>query len=117
MSADTIYLVQGDTYPEVNLTLKDSNTGEPSDPDTWSAIDLSAVTTSVRVDFLVRGSSTIVATADCTKTGSGVDGKVFFLIPSAVLAAAGIYEGEIVIVYAAGSETVYDKLKLKVRPR
>jgi len=117
VSTETIYLVVGDTYPDVELTLKDSNTGEPSDPDTWTPIDLSALTTSVRVDFRLRGSDAIVASAACSKVGSGADGKVTFLIPTEVLAAAGTYEGEIVITYAAGTETVYDKLKVKVRSR
>jgi len=113
----TIKLVKGDTYPEVNLTLRDANTGEPSDPNTWTPIDLSAATTTVRVDFRVPGTTAIMATANCVKVSGGAGGQCYFNIPAELTAAEGTYEGEIVIDRNGATETVYDRLTFKVRSR
>ena len=43
----------GDRYPVVTVTLRDANTtdADPTDPDSWDAIDLSSNVSSVRVDY------------------------------------------------------------------
>lgn len=114
---DTIRIRKGDSYPEINLTLRDSNTGEPGDPESWLPIDLSAATASVRVDFRKIGESTILATASTTKVSGGSTGKVYFRLPSEVYDTIGTYQGEIVIVRDDGTETVLDRFKVKVLER
>jgi len=112
----TIKIVKGDSYPEPNLTLKDSETGDKGDPDSWEAIDLSQAT--VRVDFyLLGGDATIAATAACTKINNGIDGEVFFRFPDAIINSEGDFEGEIIIDRSGSLETVYKRFKVKVRGR
>lgn len=110
-----INLVKGDTYPEPNLTLKDSNTGEKGDEDSWLPIDLSLA--SVHVDFYRLGETDILATAICTKVGDGTAGDIFFRFPAAVANEEGNFEGEIVIDRSGALETVYKRFKVKVRGR
>ncbi len=114
---DTVRIRVGDSYPEINLTLRDSNTGEPGDPSSWSPIDLESAETSVRVDFREIGDSDILATADTTKVSGGSDGEVYFRLPSEVYDAVGTYQGEIVIERSDGTETVLDRFKVKVLER
>jgi len=114
--SDTIQVVENDTLPDLSITLKDSKTGDLSDPDSWDAIDLSAGTTSVNVKWRARNGTTVLATIACTKVDGGSTGKVLmpfgtFLVDN----GAGSYEGEIEITFDADIQTVYDTLKLKVR--
>jgi hypothetical protein len=106
---DVIRLVQGDSKPDIQLTLTDEATGLP--------IDLSGATTSVSVKFRLAGSSTLLSTISCTKSSGGADGKVFFNFTGGVLNVdPGMYEGEIQITYgSSGTQTVYDMLKFRVR--
>lgn len=114
--SETIPLVQNDTLPELAITLRDSKTGDPSDPDSWDTIDLSAGTTSVSVKLRARNTTTLLATIACTKVDGGATGRVLmpfgtFLVDN----AAGSYEGEIEIDFDGSPQTVYDLLKFKVR--
>lgn len=104
----TIKLVANDTKPTVNLTLTDTVTGDP--------IDLSAVTTVVKVYFRAAGTTTLLSTITCTKTDA-VNGKVAFDFSGGVLTnlAAGAYEGEIEVSFNGATHTIYDKLKFRVR--
>lgn len=105
---DTIRLVQGDSKPEITLTLTDESTGIP--------LDLSAATTIVRIRFRAAGSTTLLSTIVCTKTNAA-NGIVSFDFSGGALttATAGIYEGEIEIDYNGLTHTVYDLLKFRVR--
>ena len=53
--ASTIKLVVGDTLPELNFTLKDSNTAasgqtlDPEDSNTWAPIDVTGGTVKLRI--------------------------------------------------------------------
>ena len=106
--ADTIKLVSGDNYPLIRLTLTDDVTGLP--------VDLSAGTTAVTVKFRATGTTTVLSTLTCTKPGGGADGVVTFYFPTTELdVAAGLYEGEICIDFNGLLQTVYDKLRFKVR--
>jgi len=114
--SDTIQLVQNDTLPDLAITLRDSKTGDLSDPDSWDPIDLSAGTTSVAVKLRERNTTTILSTIACTKVDGGNTGKILmpfgtFLVDN----AAGSYEGEIEITFDADVQSVYDLLKFKVR--
>ena len=57
---DTQFLVKGDTLPQLNLIIRDSNTAasgatlDDSDSSTWAPIDLSGAT--VRLKFKALGS-------------------------------------------------------------
>lgn len=117
MSLEQIVIIEGDAFPEPGLTLKDRNTGERNDPDTWEPIDVSDANTSVRVDFREPGDTTIVATVTCTKVSNGTYGEVFFAFPSAIYNNVGKYEGEIVIDRNGATETVDEKLNVKVKAR
>lgn len=118
---DTINLVAGDSKPEINFTLKDSNTAadgytlDPLDSTTWAPIDLTGVT--VRVKFRALGGDEILDTLVCTKVSPLANGQCFLTWGADTLDVdAGIYEGEIELTYEDGSvQTMYDKLKFKVR--
>ena len=115
-----INLVANDTKPEINLTLKDSNTAaagltlDPDDSDTWSAIDISDP--AVTVKFRALGASTVLDTMTCIKTAA-TDGKCYIPWGADTLAvAAGTYEGEISLTYTSGGIlTLFDRLKFKIR--
>lgn len=103
-----IKLVANDTKPTINVTLTDAVTGSP--------IDVSAVTTLVKVYFRAAGTTTLLSTITCTKT-DGVNGKVAFDFSGGVLTdlTAGAYEGEIEVDFNGAKHTIFDKLKFRVR--
>lgn len=53
--SETIYLVQGDTLPQLKLTIRDQNTAaagailDPEDETTWAKIDLTSSTVRMKV--------------------------------------------------------------------
>ena len=115
-----INLVANDTKPEINLTLKDSNTAaagltlDPDDSATWGIIDITDPT--VTVKFRALGVSTVLDTMTCIKTAP-TDGKCYMPWGADTLAvSAGTYEGEISLTYTTGGIlTIFDRLKFKVR--
>lgn len=118
---ETINLVAGDTKPELNFTLRDSNTAasgktlDPDDPSTWAPIDLTDST--VKVRFRKLGDSTVLDTMICGKHAPYSDGRVSMQWnPTTLEVPAGTYEGEIEITDSTdGVMTIFDKLKFKVR--
>tara|TARA_R110002012_G_scaffold264638_1_gene448031 strand:+ start:249 stop:623 length:375 start_codon:yes stop_codon:yes gene_type:complete len=117
--SDTLKLVAGDTLPELTLTLRDSNaaaagqTLDANNSATWAPIDVTGATVRLRLREL--GSTTVKSTLTCSIT-NGQGGKVATNFPAGTLDAAGTFEGEIEITFAAGGiQTVYDLLKLQVR--
>jgi hypothetical protein len=118
---DTINLVSGDDKPELNFTLRDSNTAaagktlDEDDATTWAPIDLTAQT--VRVYFRALGGDTILDTMTCGKSAPYTDGKCFMQWNLTTLDVdAGTYEGEIELEDTSGKKlTIFDKLKFKVR--
>lgn len=113
----TIYLVQGDDGPEINTTLKDSNSGDKADPDSWDPIDLSDVATTIQMKFRATGTTAILQTIPCYKVNTGLDGKIFMQWPTGALDVdAGAYEGEIEVnIGGVSLQTVYDKLRFQIR--
>ena len=122
--ATKIKLVQGDTRPDLIVSLTDENSSAP--------IGMNGAT--VRMYFRALGSTTILATltgtllagivqADGTVNSAspydtpGAGGRVQFNWGSTdLIQAAGDYEGEIEISYSDGSkQTVFDLLKFKLR--
>lgn len=118
---DTIYLVQGDTLPEVRITLRDSaNAAEGAvldedDQATWAPINLTGASVVVKIREL--GAEVLSSTIVCTVDTPADEGRIFFQFANGELNVdAGVYEGEIEITYQSGAiQTVYDKLKFSVR--
>jgi hypothetical protein len=115
----TINLVQGDQLPEIEITLKDSNTAvagavlDVDDPATFAALDLTGG--SVRMRVRVVGQTALVDTLLGTITNPTA-GKVTFLFDSDTLDSSGVLEGEIEFTDSASrTQTVLDLIKFKVR--
>jgi hypothetical protein len=119
---DTIKLVAGDDKPELNFTLRDSNTAvagqtlDPDDPSTWDPINLTGQT--VKVHFRDLGGDTILDTMICgIHNQTTATGQCFMQWNATTLdVEAGTYEAEIELTDAVGKiQTIFDKLKFKVR--
>jgi len=115
----TIDLVQGDQLPEIEMTLKDSNTAlvgvalDADDPTTFAPLDLTGG--SVRMRVRTVGQTALIDTLVGTVTAP-TDGKVTFVFDSDTLASSGVLEGEIEFTdSAARTQTVMDLIKFKVR--
>jgi hypothetical protein len=119
---DTIKLVAGDDKPELNFTLRDSNTAvagqtlDPDDPSTWDPINLTGQM--VKVHFRDLGGDTILDTMICGVHDQNTHtGQCFMQWNATTLdVEAGTYEAEIELTDATGKvQTIFDKLKFKVR--
>ena len=122
---ETINLVQGDTNPQLNFTLRDSKTAITTDPvtildeddsSTWAIIDITGY--SIELKFRAANSPTVLFTEALGIT-SAAGGTCYMIWPADSLdVAAGMYEGELQITDNSTPprvQTVYDKLKFKVR--
>ncbi len=120
---ETINLVQGDTKPELNFTLRDSATAivtspvtilDEDDSSTWKIINITGYT--IKLKFKELNSSTVLFTESLAII-SGSGGTCSMIWPAGSLdIAAGIYEGELELTDGSSKvQTVYDKLKFKVR--
>ncbi len=104
---NTIELVQGDTGPDLTVTLYDAASNAP--------INVSAGGDVVKLYFRKEGGTT-VTTVTGIKTNGGSDGVVTFIWPSGALDNAGMHEGEVEITFSGGKkETIPDKLRFSVR--
>tara|TARA_R100000541_G_scaffold5047_2_gene12397 strand:- start:1940 stop:2314 length:375 start_codon:yes stop_codon:yes gene_type:complete len=115
----TINLVQGDQLPEVEITLKDSNTAasgsilDADDPSTFNPLDLTGG--SVRMRVRTVGQTALIDTLVGTITNAS-GGVVTFVFDSDTLATSGVIEGEIEFTDSANrTQTVIDLIKFKVR--
>jgi|TARA_R100000951_G_C2626091_1_gene176038 hypothetical protein len=115
----TIDLVQGDQLPEIEITLKDSNTAaaglvlDTDDPTTFAALDLT--NGSVRMRVRTVGQTALIDTLLGTITNP-TQGKVTFLFDSDTLSSSGVLEGEIEFTDSSSrTQTVLDLIKFKVR--
>lgn len=103
--SEKILLVQGDTRPILTCTLTDETTG--------LAINITGATVVLR--FRESGSTTTKATITGAVT-NGANGVVEFTWPVGALDTAGEFEGEVEVTFANGGvQTIYDRLKFKVR--
>jgi|TARA_R110002049_G_scaffold49247_6_gene141069 hypothetical protein len=115
----TIDLVSSDQLPEIEITLKDSNTAasgsilDPDDATTFAPLDLTSGTVRMRVRKV--GSTTLTDTLVGTVTNA-TEGKVTFVFNSDTLASSGVLEGEIEFSDSQSrTQTVVDLIKFKVR--
>lgn len=103
--ADKIKLVQGDTLPQVKITVTDETTG--------LAISLTGASLVMR--FRAVGSTTVLDTLNGTVLDAANGVAVFPWNNTSLNVDAGDYEGEVEITFPTGKQTVYDLLKFKVR--
>jgi hypothetical protein len=105
----TIYLVQGDTGPQIYIKVTREDTGVPIDVSGGSAA------------LLVRksGQTTILFTLSAADVGSNLeDGNLYFSLDGGQLAtvAGGNYEGELQLTLGDGIiETVYERVSIVIR--
>ena len=117
---ETINLVQGDTKPQLNFTLRDSKTAvagktlDEDDSSTWAVINITGY--SIELKFRALNSTTALFTETLGIT-SAAGGTCYMIWPADSLdITAGIYEGELELTDGSSKvQTVYDKLKFKVR--
>jgi hypothetical protein len=117
---DTINLVSGDDKPELNFTLRDSNTAaagktlDEDDATTWAPINLTGQI--VRIKFRSLGGDAVLDTMTCGIVVPA-DGTCYMQWNATTLDVdAGTYEGEIELTDSTGKVlTIFDKLKFKVR--
>lgn len=126
MATDKIRLVQGDTAPQLQLSLTDQRTRRPQ--------DLSAPGTTARLLFREVGADTVKATMPCFAIAGYVDpetGDVDYRPPYDVagrggrlamdwsadaLDTAGEFEGEVEVTFPDGRvQTAFAILKFQVR--
>lgn len=117
--SSTIKLVVGDTLPELNFTLKDSNTAasgytlDEENSTTWAPIDLTSGTVRLRIREV--GGTTVASTITATIIDAS-NGRCTVVFPSGTWTTAGTYEGEIEFTKSDGNiQTVQDLIKFKVR--
>lgn len=105
----TIYLVQGDTGPQIYITVTREDTG--------AAIDVSGG--SARLKVRKKGSTTLDFTLTAANISSSLEeGKLYFSLDGGELATitAGNYEGEVELTLADSTvETVYEQVDIVIR--
>lgn len=119
---ETINLVKGDDLPNLEITLRDSQTAatgqtlDAGDPTTWAVIDLTGVS-AVRFKYRRLNNSTLVATITTTINSPATDGKITLAWGNTALDdGVGEYEGELELEYASGLfQSVADLLRFDVR--
>ena len=104
--AEPIYLVQGDTQPQFEMTFTRTDTGE--------AINLTGAT--VRLYIRAKYETTLTL----EKTASHIDSEagliVFYFESGDLDIDAGVYEGEVEITYSNGDkETIYETFDIYLR--
>ena len=117
--SSTVKLVVGDTLPELNFTLKDSNTAasgktlDEEDNTTWAAVNLTGGSVKLRIREV--GTTTVLSTITAPLSSPST-GECSLIFPSGTWTSAGTYEGEIEFTKSDGNiQTVQDFIKFKVR--
>ena len=115
----TLDLVQGDTNPQLTVTLRDSNKAaagkilDAENPDTWARIDASGGSVSLKLK--IQGADEIKETLLGVLTDAP-NGVVTFLFGNETLDTVGTLEGEIEYTDINNrKQTIYDLIRLRVR--
>lgn len=106
--ATTFKFVQGDTGPQIKVTL--------TEEDTTAAVDLTGGT--VTLHFRAAGEDTVLFSRPLyVSSGNAANGIAILQWDTNDLnQEAGAYEGELEVVRSSGlRETLFDKLKFKIR--
>ncbi len=106
--ADRIYLVQGDTGPDIKVTLTREDTGEVED----------LTGANVNLHFKRRNRDDVLFTLDGQSTPAEAEqGIVVFAFSGSQLdIEPAYYEGEVEVVFASGQrETIYEPIEFFVR--
>ena len=105
--AETFKYVQGDTGPQLKLTLTDEDTG--------TATDLTSAT--VKLHFKAAGATTVLFSKTLSIVSPPNGGVVVVAWAGSELdQTAGTYHGEIEVTRGSGViETLYDIIKFKIR--
>lgn len=105
----TIYLVQGDTGPQVYIKVTRDGTGV--------AVDVSGGT--ARLKVRKTGTETILFTLTAADIGDNLEsGNLYFSLDGGQLATItpGTYEGELELTFTDSTvETVYEKVDIVIR--
>lgn len=105
----TIYLVQGDTGPQIYISVTREDTG--------AAVDVSSGT--ARLKVRKKGADTVLFTLVASDVGDNLEnGNLYFSLDGGQLAtiAAGNYEGELELTLADSTvETVYERVDIVIR--
>ena len=105
----TIYLVQGDTGPQIYIQVTRDGTG--------AAVDVSGGT--ARLKVRKKGTETILFTLVASDVGDLLsEGKLYFSLDGGQLATItpGAYEGELELTFTDSTiETVYEKVDIVIR--
>jgi len=105
----TIYLVQGDTGPQIYIQVTRDGTG--------AAVDVSGGT--ARLKVRKKGTETILFTLVASDVGDNLsEGKLYFSLDGGQLATItpGAYEGELELTFTDSTiETVYEKVDIVIR--
>ena len=102
----TFKYVQGDTGPQLKVALTNETTS--------GVFDLTGAT--VTLHFRAAGETTVLFSRDFTITDATAGEAVLQWQANDLNQEAGAYEGEIEVVTGAGvRETIFDKLKFKIR--
>lgn len=105
----TIYLVQGDTGPQIQINVTREDTG--------TAVDVSGGSAALKVRK--KGASALAFTLTASDVGDNLqDGILYFSLDGGQLAtiAAGSYEGELELTLGDSTvETVYEKVDIVIR--
>jgi len=105
----TIYLVQGDTGPQIKVAVTRDDTGV--------AVNVSGGSASLKVRK--KGSETVAFTLSASDIGDNLqDGLLYFSLDGGQLAtiAAGNYEGEVELTLSdATVETIFEKIDIVIR--
>jgi hypothetical protein len=115
----TLDLVQGDTNPQLTLTLRDANKAAPGkaldaeNSDTWAVIVLTGGT--VKLKLRLQGEEAVKDTLNGVLTDPE-NGRATFLFNPTTLDTVGTLEGEVEFTDPEGRvQTVYDLIRLRVR--
>jgi len=117
---ETIKLVAGDSKPSLEFTIRDSTEAaegkrlNEEDPTSWKPVDLTG--SNVFFKFRALGDEAF-STLECIihDQASYLGQCVMNWGPTTLEVESGTYEGEVEVVSPTGKQTVYDKLKFKVR--
>ena len=115
----TMELVQGDTLPQIIVTLKDSSeaatgqTLDPEDSSTFKPINLTGASITLKIREIGATSLTDTLTGALT---DATNGEAAFNLGASTLASSGTFEGEVSYTNSSSkSQTVVELIKIKVR--